>query len=475
MELHVCRQVLNIERQGIYSLVKNLVRVIPGVEIKVVKEIIPPAAYPSGVVALLGTTEKGPTLEPTHVSTWKEFTENFGSGPNYTMTEDAKRCFQNGVFEVVVTRIIGAGGKNASLTLKDNKKAATVELQAKSVGEVGNEIKVKVEKGTTDKTVKLLITDGKIFEVFDNLAMDRKSERYLVNYVNQNSELVTAEDLKSGTPSPDNNPASGEDVLKGGKEPGPPSIEGFEAALEKLESEPDVDMVLACDVADPAIHAVVEAHCRNMSEEAMGRIGIGTVGKGEAIKDIVKRTETLSSDRFVLVAPYGNVGAVAGLISRLSYFESPTFKPVSGISQLEVRYTPSQLRQLIKAGILAMMAQRGRGIIVVKGITTSSEQISVVRTVDHAVRSVKATGDLFIGTLNSPTGRSALKEKLTELLIRMEREGSIVPSADETEPPFVLDVYSSNLDFAQGIVRVDLAVRPVRAIDYIYATITVQA
>jgi len=68
-----------------------------------------------------------------------------------------------------------------------------------------------------------------------------------------------------------------------------------------------------------------------------------------------------------------------------------------------------------------------------------------------------------------------LKEKLTEVLIRMEREGAIVPSADLSEPAFMVDVYCSELDFAQGIVRVDLAVRPVRAIDYIYATIVVQA
>jgi len=455
--------------------VTTVARILPGVEIKVVKEIIPPPAFPSGVVAVMGTTEKGPALEPTHVSTYKEFTETFGSSPDYTMTEDAKRCFQNGVFEVVVTRIIGKDGQNATLTLKDRKKVATVELQAKTVGKTGNEIKVKVEKGTTENTVKMLLTDGKTFETFDNLAMDPKSERYLVSYMNQNSELITAVDLKSATVFPDKNPALIVDMLRGGKEPGPPTEEGFEAALEKLESEPDVDMVLACDVADPAIHALVEAHCKNMSGEAMGRIGIGTVGKGEEIKDIIRRTETLSSDRFVLVAPYGNVGAVAGLISRQSYFESPTYKPTSGISKLEVRYTPSQLRQLLKAGILPLQAQRGRGIIVVKGITTSSEQINVMRTVDHAVRSVKGTGDLFIGTLNNATGRSALKEKLTELLIRMEREGAIVPSADQTEPAFVVDVYCSQLDFAQGIVRVDLAVRPVRAIDYIYATIVVQA
>jgi hypothetical protein len=426
-----------------------LVRVIPGVEIEVVKEIIPPAAYPSGVVALVGTSEKGSVLTATHVSSWKEFTEIFGSSTGYTVTREAKQCFQNGVFEVVVTRIAGRGGKEAALTLKDAKKVSTVELKARSVGEDGNKIKAKIEKGESENTVTLLITDGDVIEVLDNLVMDQKSERYLIDYVNQNSKLVMAEDLKSSTVFPDKNPALVVEVLKGGKEPGMPAKEDYEAALEKLESEPEVDMVC--------------------------RIGIGTVGKGEAVGEIIKRTEKLSSDRFVIVAPYGVAGAVAGLISQLSYFESPTYKALSGVSDLERAYSPSELRQLLNTGILPLQAQRGRGIIVVKGITTSKEQINVMRTADQAVRMVKAIGEQFIGTLNSPTGRSALREKLTELMIRMEKEGAIVPSADMTEPAFVVDVYCSELDFAQGIVRVDLAVRPVRAIDYIYATVVVQA
>jgi hypothetical protein len=57
----------------------------------------------------------------------------------------------------------------------------------------------------------------------------------------------------------------------------------------------------------------------------------------------------------------------------------------------------------------------------------------------------------------------------------MESEGALVPSTDGKEPPFLVDVYSSELDFAQGIVRVNIAVRPVRAMDYIYATIKVEA
>jgi hypothetical protein len=452
-----------------------LVRVIPGVEVKVIKEIIPPAAYPSGVVGMMGTAEKGPELTPTHLGSWREFADMFGDSPEYTLTQSAKQAFQNGVFEVVATRIVGKGGEYSSAKLKDSEKADTVELTAKSIGETGDNIGFSIEPGTTENTVRLLLSDGVVFEVFDDLVMGRRSDKYLVKYVNENSKLANANDLRSKTAAPGNNPAPVEGKLKGGKPPGDPTEESFEAALERLEAEAEVDMVYACDVTDPKIHALIEAHCVNMSTGAMGRIGIGSVEEGEEISDIIKRTEVLASDRFVLVAPHGIAGAVAGLISKLSYYESPTFKALTGLSELEEKYTPSQARQLLNAGIMPVWAQKGRGIIVVKGIATSKEQINVMRTTDHAVRLVKSTGDQFIGTLNNATGRAALKEKITELMLRMENEGAIVPSTDGSEPAFITDVYSSQLDFAQGIVRVDLAVRPVRAIDYIYATITVQA
>jgi hypothetical protein len=280
--------------------------------------------------------------------------------------------------------------------------------------------------------------------------------------------------MDSSSAAPSNNPAIIETTLTGGIS-GELRKEDYEAALEKLEMEPDIDVVYACGVWDPEIHAVVDAHCRNMSRDAKNRIGIGTVAPGEEVKSIVKRTEALADDRFVLVAPHGVAGAVAGLLSKLNYYESPTFKSVTGISTLERRYTPAEQMELLKAGICVLDAMRGRGIIVVKGITTSNEQISVTRVADRAVRGVKNVADNFIGTLNSPGGRMALREKLTEFLISMEREGSIVPSTDLKKPAFLVDVYSSESDFAQGIVRVDVAVRPVRAMDYIYDTLTVQA
>ena len=118
----------------------------------------------------------------------------------------------------------------------------------------------------------------------------------------------------------------------------------------------------------------------------------------------------------------------------------------------------------------------GRGVVVLRGLDTSGDQISVTRVADICIRETKNIAENFIGELNSAGARLALREQLVGTFTRMEREGSLVPSTDGdgTSPAFTVDVYSTQLDFAQGIVRVDIAVRPVRSIDYIYATIRVR-
>jgi hypothetical protein len=460
-----------------------LARILPGVEIKVVKEIVPQQLHPSGIAGLMGTAEKGPILMPTPVTSFREFQDKFGSDPNQSLTKEARLAFLNGVFEVFATRIEAAGSQSASATLKNTDGEDCLRVDARQGGEAGNKIMVGILRGAASGTNSIQVTNGVAFEVFDNLVLERTSDLYIVDVLNNRSKVVSATDLKKepkrakeakeAKPA-EKNLALAEQTLIGGFT-AKPELKDYEKALEMLEMEEDIDIVYAGDSWDLKVHALIDAHCQNMSKDAKNRIGIGTVGPGESIADIVNRNTVLASDRFVVVAPYGVAGAVAGLISKLGYYESPTFKPLTGIAELETRYTPSQLMELLKNGILALEARRGRGIIVEKGITTSKEQISVMRIADHAVRGAKNVAENFIGTLNTPGGRTALREKLTEFFLTMAKEESIVPSVDLKEPPFLVDVYSSELDFAQGIVRADIAVRPVRAMDYIYATITVQA
>lgn len=454
-----------------------MVRILPGVEVSVVKEIVPQQLHPSGVVGVIGTAERGPVLTPVPVTSFREFQDKFGSDPNQSLTKEVRLCFLNGIFEVFATRIESSGSQPASVVLKNADSVDYLRIEAKSPGEAGNKITVGVSQGSVAGTESFQLTNGLVFEVFDNLVLDKTSDLYIVNVLNSRSKMVSVTDVRKKTKGSDltvTDIVIGETALSGGVTAAP-DLKDYEKALEMLEMEEDIDLVYAGDSWDPQVHALVDAHCQNMSKDAKNRIGIGTVGPGESISDIVNRTTTLASDRFVIVAPYGVSGAVAGLISKLHYYESPTFKALTGVADLEARYTPSQLMELLKNGILALEARRGRGIIVEKGITTSKEQIGVMRIADHAVRATKNVAENFIGTLNTAGGRTALREKLTETFLTMVREESIVPSVDGKEPAFLVDVYSSELDFAQGVVRVDIAVRPVRAIDYIYATITVQA
>jgi hypothetical protein len=453
-----------------------MTRILPGVEVTVVKEIVPQQLNPSGVVGLMGVAEKGPILTPTPVTSYREYQEKFGSDTSYSLTKEARLAFQNGVFQVFATRIEASGSQSATATIKGEDGDDVISVASKVSGELGNKIDVGISKGSVEGSASIQVTNGIKFEVFDNVNLDRKSDQYIVDVVNTRSSLVSLSDLRSKgkDAKASKNLCLGDTILSGGVT-AQPELKDYEKALEMLEMEDDIDIVYAGDTWDPAVHALVDAHCQNMSKDAKNRIGIGTVAPGEEVADIVKRTTTLASDRFIIVAPYGVAGAVAGLISKLQYFQSPTFKALTGVSELEKRYTPSQLMELLKAGILPLEARRGRGIIIEKGISTSKEQISVTRIADHAVRSTKNVSENFIGTLNTDGGRMALREKLTETFITMVREESIVPSTDGKEPAFLVDVYSSQLDFAQGIVRVDIAVRPVRAMDYIYATITVQA
>src|SRR5262249_43028155 len=96
------------------------------------------------------------------------------------------------------------------------------------------------------------------------------------------------------------------------------------------------------------------------------------------------------------------------------------------------------------------------------------------RVADRCVREVKAIADRFIGELNNDESRNALKQMIHATFAQMEKDGALVPSVDGSSPAFQIVVYASQNDAAAGIVRIDIAVRPVRAIDYVYATIRVK-
>lgn len=263
-----------------------------------------------------------------------------------------------------------------------------------------------------------------------------------------------------------------------------PTVAQYRDAIDRLADDTRIDLILAsiepgratADVRE--IHQALGAHAVAMAEAAAPRIAFGSITAGEArdLDQIREHSALVRNRRFVLVAPPGAEGAVAGLVGRLSPRDAPTFKPTPLFGIAPARYRDSELNRLLGSAtnLCVVQDRAGRGVVVLRGLDTSGDQISVTRVADICIRETKAIAENFIGQLNSADARLVLRQQIVGTFKRMEREGSLVPSTDGTDPAYMVDVYSTQLDFGQGIVRVDIAVRPVRSIDYIYATIRVK-
>jgi hypothetical protein len=323
-----------------------------------------------------------------------------------------------------------------------------------------------------------VFADDKLTETFTDLTMDPDDTRYLPETLHS-SHLLRGLDLfiPSHTTSL---PVAGTFPLDSGGDS--PTADDYQDALDRLESAEEVDLVIASvanqldDGAVRTVHQQVVAHCTKMADLARNRIGIGSVTRSESgtVEVILDHADDVRSDHFILTTPAGSDGAVAGLLGLQDYFQSPTFKTISALGVPPGHYTDTELVRLINGNVVAINERRGLGVIVVKGLLTSGRQINVQRTANKAVRDVKAISQRYIGLLNNDGTRNALKQQVFAMLLQMERDGALVPSGDGTSPAFSVDVGHTQADIANGIVRVDIAIRPVRAVDFVYATILVQ-
>jgi hypothetical protein len=341
-------------------------------------------------------------------------------------------------------------------------------------------LSVRIEEGA-GATLQVRVFQRGLQEEFLDLVMDPDSGRYLPAVLAAESRLIRFTPLSSrdtnrlpaGTATP-------VEFTDGAS----PTVAQYEAAVDRLSDDPRIDIVLAsiepgrsnADVRQ--IHQALVAHAVAMADNAAPRIAFGSITEAERtdLAQIREHSALVRNRRFALVAPPGAQGAVAGLVGRLNPRDSPTFKPVPLFGVPPARFRESELNRLLGSttNLLVVQERVGRGVVVLRGLDTSGDQISVTRVADIAIRETKAISENFIGQLNSEEARLALKQQIVATFTRMEREGSLVPSTDGTDPAFTVDVYSTQLDFAQGIVRIDIAIRPVRSIDYIYATLRVK-
>lgn len=343
-------------------------------------------------------------------------------------------------------------------------------------------LSVRIDVPAADRIEVRVFRDGALQEELTRLNMDPDSDRNLAAVLLASSQLVTvrqANSLAAAARLPA--ATAGPLPFAGGSSP---NLAAYRAAIDRLADDSRINAVLASteptrsDAFVRQVHQALVAHAVAQADAGAPSIAFGAVTQGEQgdLDRIRDHAASVRNRRFVLVSPTGATGAVAGLVSRLNPEESPTFKGVPLFGVPPAAYRESELNRLLGPthNVLVVQQRAGRGVIALRGIDTTGDQISVTRVADACIREVKAISENFIGQLNSADARTALRLQIVATFTRMERAGALVPSTGGSDPAFLVDVYSTQLDFAQGIVRIDIAVRPVRAIDFIYATIRVK-
>jgi hypothetical protein len=358
---------------------------------------------------------------------------------------------------------------------------ATLFTLVSDAGVDANGVMVRIAAPAADDITVTVFRDGAQQEQFTGLTMDPDSAQHLPTVMLVSSAIINVRQANSLAGAARLPAATAPVPFAGGASP---NTAAYRTAIDRLADDPRINLVLAAiepgrtDATVREIHQALSAHAVAQTDQGSPRIAFGAVTRAEqpdldAIRD---HAAAVRNRRFVLVSPAGAAGAVAGVVARMNPADSPTFKliPLFGIAA--ANYRAGQLNRLLGPthNLLVVQQRAGRGVIALRGLDTSGDQISVTRVADAAIREVKAISENFIGRLNTADARIALREQIVATFTRMERAGALVPSTDGSDRAFLVDVYSTQQDFAQGIVRIDVAVRPVRAIDFIYATIRVK-
>jgi hypothetical protein len=109
----------------------------------------------------------------------------------------------------------------------------TLTIEAKDPGSFGDDLRIFIYDSPLDSEnsfdLKVVYyRQGDMQEWYTNLSMDSTSQRYVVNYINERSQLIQVTDESSDTPSPMNRPEESDIVIGFALEGGDDGLAGFD-------------------------------------------------------------------------------------------------------------------------------------------------------------------------------------------------------------------------------------------------------
>ncbi|MEU9132740.1 phage tail sheath family protein [Kitasatospora sp. NPDC048540] len=473
----------------------------------------------TAVAGFVGFAEKGPVNEPTLVTNWSQFTQNFGDFIEGSYLAHAVYgYFLNGGGVAYVVRIGGSDPvpqTPAQAALPAGSGSTRPALIAKALvpGDEGQQITVEVSEASEpgEDTFKLVVSRSgpkETKETYDNVTV-KKGPKNVVTAVRQASKLILLEEIKGVAAVA---PAHGSRVsLTTVDEPAPtvPRVSagdylgdsldrtGF-AGLEAIDEitmlcVPDVMAAYQRGILDmdgvKAVQLGMIAHCELMAD----RIAILDAPPGLNARQVMNwRQDTAGYDskyaalywpwlkvmdpvagKAVVVPPSGHMAGVwARNDATRGVHKAPANETVRGAIALELAITKGEHDQLNPIGVNCVRAFPGQGIRVWGARTLSSDPewryINVRRLFNWVEESILQGTNWVVFEPNDPKLWDSVKRTVGMFLRQVWRDGALfgrtpdsayfIKCDEENNPPSSRD---------QGILNVEIGIAPVKPAEFV--------
>ncbi len=474
----------------------------------------------TSVAAFVGLAAKGPVNEPTLVSNWTQFSENFGDFvENSYLAHAVYGWFLNGGGNCFVVRIAPSSGNGDRPKAIDGPKQAvlggyTVQSIAKGAT-ASKDIQVAVEAAGGDAPPEdefklVVLVDGKSTETYDNVT-NKAQDNNVATKVNAASKLIKLEETTSGsglTPL-----AKGQvDLTRPEPAPVPPTTDNLgtgdyvgdaadRTGFGGLEAVDEVTMVAVPDLAAALDNGAIDrdtfkavqlgmiAHCELMGD----RIAILDTPPNLNAQQVHKwRTAEAGYDsKFAtmywpwvqvfdpvsganrFIPPSGHMGGIwARNDDTRGVHKAPANEVVRGAISLQTQITKAEHDLLNPVGINCIRAFPGRGVRVWGARTLSSDAewryLNVRRLFNYLEESILLGTQWVVFEPNDHQLWARINRTISAFLVNEWRKGALfgttpdeaffVKCDDETNP-------AEGIDAGQVVCQIGIA--PVKPAEFV--------
>lgn len=425
----------------------------------------------TAVAAFVGFAPQGPFHEPTLVTNWNQYVENFGGFDDGYLAHAVYGYFANGGGSAYVVRIGGPAQTSAQSAAPAESRADPValgDLRIAALPGAGGELTVEVADADGDNPpddrFKLLVRQGgKVSETFE-VSTRRNVKSYVVNQVRERSKLIEITEPAAALSRPDNQsvtlpatpaPSNAPAKVDAGEYVGDLAARTGFGGLETVD---EITMVAVPDLMSAHQRGLIDAegvrtvqlaaisHCEQLGD----RVAILDAPPGLNAQQVRNwRADQAGYDshyaslyypwikvfdpgsgRNALVPPSGHVAGVwARSDNERGVHKAPANEVIRGAVDLESRLSKGEQDQLNPIGVNCVRAFAGRGIRIWGARTLSSDPawryLNVRRLFNYLEESILIGTQWVVFEPNDDRLWASIRRNISAFLHEAWRDGAL--------------------------------------------------